>query len=278
MSAFLALLRRDLRLGLRQGVDALVVVLFFLVAGAIFPFAVGPEPERLKSISGGVALAMAALAALLSLDRLYQSDHEDGSLDQILLSPLPLELVTVAKSLSHWLLTGLPLLLAAPVLAMMLKLPPEGHIPLLLSLALSTPILSLLGGLGAALTLGARRGGVLLTFLVLPLYVPALILGAAGLDASLTGAGGTAHWLILGGLDVAALALCPWATAAALREVTPSEQPDHFFANWEICNDLLHQRHSGVLSVTERCRKPESPWIPPFESAYLDVVQRLMGH
>jgi heme exporter protein B len=129
--------------------------------------------------------------------------------------------VTVAKSLSHWLLTGLPLLLAAPVLAMMLKLPPEGHIPLLLSLALSTPILSLLGGLGAALTLGARRGGVLLTFLVLPLYVPALILGAAGLDASLTGAGGNAHWLILGGLDIAALALCPWATAAALREVTP---------------------------------------------------------
>jgi heme exporter protein B len=221
MSAFIALLRRDLRLGLRQGVDALVVVLFFLVAGAIFPFAVGPEPERLKSISGGVALAMAALSALLSLDRLYQSDHEDGCLDQILLSPLPLELVTVAKSLSHWLLTGLPLLLAAPVLAMMLKLPPEGHIPLLLSLALSTPILSLLGGLGAALTLGARRGGVLLTFLVLPLYVPALILGAAGLDASLTGAGGTAHWLILAGLDVAALALCPWATAAALREVTP---------------------------------------------------------
>jgi len=115
----------------------------------------------------------------------------------------------------------LPLLLAAPVLALMLRLPPEGHIPLLLSLALSTPILSLLGGLGAALTLGARRGGVLLTFLVLPLYVPALILGAAGLDASLTGAGGAAHWLILGGLDIAALALCPWATAAALREVSP---------------------------------------------------------
>src|SRR5262245_48680276 len=217
MSAFLALLRRDLRLGLRQGIDALVVVLFFLVAGAIFPFAVGPEPERLSRLAGGVALAMAALAALLSLDRLYQSDHEDGSLDQILLSPLPLELVTIAKSLAHWLLTGLPLLLAAPVLALMLRLPAEGQLPLLLSLALSTPILSLLGGLGAALVLGARRGGVLLTFLILPLYVPVLVLGAAGLDGSLSGTGGAPHWLILGGLDIAALALTPWATAAALR-------------------------------------------------------------
>jgi heme exporter protein B len=219
MSAFIALLRRDLRLGLRQGIDALVVVLFFLVAGAIFPFAVGPDRELLQHLAGGIALAMAALSALLSLDRLYQSDHEDGSLDQILLSPLPLELVTVAKSLAHWLLTGLPLLVAAPILALMLQLPPEGHIPLLVSLALSTPILSLLGGLGAALTLGARRSGVLLTFLVLPLYVPALILGAAGLEASVNGTGGAAHWLILAGLDVAALALCPWATAAALRDV-----------------------------------------------------------
>jgi heme exporter protein B len=219
MNAFLALVRRDLSLGFRQGIDALVVVLFFLVAGAIFPFAVGPEPERLARLAGGVALAMAALAALLSLDRLYQSDHDDGSLDQIMLSAMPLELVAVGKALSHWLLTGLPLLLAAPILALMLRLPAEGQLPLLLSLALSTPILSLLGGLGAALTLGARRGGVLLTFLVLPLYVPALILGAAGLDASVSGAGGSAHWLILGGLDIAALALCPWATAAALREV-----------------------------------------------------------
>jgi len=220
MNPFFALLRRDLRLGLRQGVDALVVVLFFLVAGALFPFAIGPEPERLSRLAGGVALAMAALAALLSLDRLYQTDLDDGSLDQILLSGLPLELVAVAKAASHWLLTGLPLLLAAPILALMLRLPAEGHLPLMLSLALSTPILSLLGGLGAALTLGARRGGVLLTFLVLPLYVPALVLGAAGLDGSLTGTGGTAHWLILAGLDVAALALCPWATAAALREAS----------------------------------------------------------
>jgi len=218
MSAFTVLIRRDLRLGLRQGVDALVVVLFFLVAGALFPFAIGPEPERLSHLAGGVALAMAALAALLSLDRLYQTDLEDGTLDQIMLSGLPLELVAVAKAVAHWLLTGLPLLVAAPVLALMLRLPGAGQGPLLLSLALSTPILSLLGGLGAALTLGARRGGVLLTFLVLPLYVPALVLGAAGLDGSLTGAGGTPHWLILGGLDIAALALCPWATAAALRE------------------------------------------------------------
>jgi heme exporter protein B len=217
MSGFWILVRRDLRLGLRQGVDALVVVLFFLVAGALFPFAIGPEPERLSHLAGGIALTVAALAALLSLDRLYQTDYEDGSLDQLALSPLPLELLALAKALGHWLLTGLPLLVAAPVLALMLRLPAEGQLPLLLSLALSTPILSLLGGLGAALVLGARRGGVLITFLILPLYVPVLVLGAAGLDASLAGTGGMPHWLILAGLDIAALALTPWATAAALR-------------------------------------------------------------
>jgi heme exporter protein B len=214
MSAFIAILRRDLRLGLRQSVDALVVVLFFLVSGALFPFAIGPEPERLSHLAGGIALTVAALAALLSLDRLYQTDYEDGSLDQLALSPLPLELLALAKALVHWLLTGLPLLIAAPVLALMLRLPAEGQLPLLLSLALSTPILSLLGGLGAALTLGARRGGVLITFLILPLYVPVLVLGAAGLDGTLSG---TDPWLVLGGLDIAALALTPWATAAALR-------------------------------------------------------------
>ncbi|HVT52660.1 MAG TPA: heme exporter protein CcmB [Dongiaceae bacterium] len=216
MSGFFALVRRDLRLGLRQGVDALVVVLFFLVAGALFPFAIGPEPERLSHLAGGIALTVAALAALLSLDRLYQTDYEDGSLDQLALSPLPLELLALAKALAHWLLTGLPLLIAAPILGLILRLPEAGYGPLLLSLALSTPILSLLGGLGAALVLGARRGGVLITFLILPLYVPVLVLGAAGLDAGL-GVGGTDPWLVLGGLDIAALALTPWATAAALR-------------------------------------------------------------
>src|SRR5215468_293611 len=134
MSAFGTLIRRDLRLGLRQGVDALVVVLFFLVAGALFPFAIGPEPERLSHLAGGVALAMAALAALLSLDRLYQTDLEDGTLDQIMLSGLPLELVAVAKAVAHWLLTGLPLLVAAPILALMLRLPSQGQLPLFLSL------------------------------------------------------------------------------------------------------------------------------------------------
>lgn len=230
MTAFLALIQRDLRLGLRQGVDALVVVLFFLVGGALFPFAIGPEPALLAHVAGGVALAMAALAALLSLDRLYQSDHEDGTLDQIALSPLPLELVALAKAIAHWLLTGLPLLIATPLLALILRLPAAEQFPLLISLALSTPILSLLGGLGAALVLGARRGGVLLTFLILPLYVPTLILGAAGLAANLGdspsanlggnlgGSPGDAPWLILLGLDVAALALTPWVTAAALRE------------------------------------------------------------
>ncbi len=221
MSAFLALLRRDLRLGLRQGIDALVVVLFFLVAGAIFPFAVGPEPERLSRMAGGVALAMAALAALLSLDRLYQSDHEDGTLDQILLSPLPLELVTVAKSLAHWLLTGLPLLLAAPVLALMLRLPEEGHIPLLLSPgavdADPEPARRARRGFDPGRAAQRRAADVFSPTALCPGADP----GCGGSRCQSHRAGGTAHWLILAGLDVAALALCPWATAAALREISP---------------------------------------------------------
>lgn len=220
MSGFFALLARDLRLGFRQGVDAMVVILFFLAAGTLFAFALGPEPNLLARLAGGIALVMAALSALLSLDRLYQADFEDGSLDQFILAATPLELAALAKALAHWVLTGLPLLLAAPVLGLMLNLPAAGYGPLLLAVALSTPILSLLGGMGAALTLGSRRGGILLTFLVLPLYVPVLILGVASLEASLMGTGGTPYALVLAGLDLAALALCPWATAFALRQAS----------------------------------------------------------
>ena len=159
MSAFVALLKRDLVLSLRQGIDAWVVVLFFLAAGILFPFAIGPEPDALMQVSTGVVLSMAALAALLSLDRLYQGDFEDGSLDLMALGPLPLELAALAKALAHWLSTGLPLLVAAPLLALMLNAPAGSYWPMLLALALATPALSLLGGLGAALDLGqpARR-------------------------------------------------------------------------------------------------------------------------
>jgi heme exporter protein B len=219
MSAFLALLRRDLVMSYRQGIDAWVVVLFFLAAGILFPFAIGPEPNALMRISTGVVLSMAALAALLSLDRLYQGDFDDGSLDLMALSPLPLELAALAKALAHWLSTGLPLLIAAPLLALMLNAPTESYGPMLAALALATPALSLLGGLGAALTLGSRRGGILLTLLILPLYVPVLIF-AAGLISRSTLLEGdpTGPLLLLGGLDLGLLAITPWATAAALRQ------------------------------------------------------------
>jgi heme exporter protein B len=219
MSAFLALLRRDLVMSYRQGIDAWMVVLFFLAAGILFPFAIGPEPNALMRISTGVVLSMAALAALLSLDRLYQGDFEDGSLDLMALSPLPLELAALAKALAHWLSTGLPLLIAAPLLALMLNAPTESYGPMLAALALATPALSLLGGLGAALTLGSRRGGILLTLLILPLYVPVLIFAAGLISRSILAAGdATGPLLLLGGLDLGLLAITPWATAAALRQ------------------------------------------------------------
>jgi heme exporter protein B len=217
--AALALLRRDLRLGLRQGIDVAIVVLFFLVAGILFPFAVGPEPNLLATIAGGVVLVMAALSALLSLDRLYLPDFEDGSLEGLILSPLPLEIVALIKALAHWLTTGLPLMVAAPLLGLMLNLPAPAYLPMLAALALATPILSLLGGLGAALTLGSRRGGVLITLIILPLYVPVLIFAIAVIDAARLGfAGGPAILAILAAMALGTLALSPWATAAALRQ------------------------------------------------------------
>jgi heme exporter protein B len=219
MSAFLALLKRDLVLSYRQGIDAWVVVLFFLAAGILFPFAIGPEPNALMRVSTGVVLSMAALAALLSLDRLYQGDFEDGSLDLMAVGPLPLELAALAKALAHWLSTGLPLLIAAPLLALMLNAPTESYGPMLLALALATPALSLLGGLGAALTLGSRRGGILLTLLILPLYVPVLIFAAGTISRSLLAEGDPAGaLLLLCGVDLGLLAITPWATAGALRQ------------------------------------------------------------
>ncbi len=219
MRAFLALLGRDLVLGYRQGIDAWVVVLFFLAAGILFPFAIGPEPDALMRVSTGVVLAMAALAALLSLDRLYQPDFEDGSLDQMALGALPLELAALAKALAHWLSTGLPLLVAAPLLALMLNATVASYGPMLLALALATPALSLLGGLGAALTLGSRRGGILLTLLILPLYVPVLIFAAGSIDRAAMPEGEAGGALmLLAGIDLALLAITPWGTAAALRQ------------------------------------------------------------
>ena len=209
---------RDLRLALRQGVDAAMAVLFFVVAVALFPFGVGPDPEILARIAPGVLWVMALLAALLSLDRLFLADYEDGALELIVLSPAPLMLVVLAKAAAHWLVSGLPLVIAAPVLGVLLNLPAGGFFTLILAMLIGTPVLSLIGAVGAALALGARRGGVLIALLVLPLYIPALIFGVAAVDAALLGQSARPHLFLLGALLAAALPLCPWAAAAAIRQ------------------------------------------------------------
>lgn len=218
MSRLMALVRRDLRLALRQGMDSTMVVAFFVIAAVLFPFGVGPEPNILARIAAGVIWVAALLASMLSLERLFQMDHEDGSLELLVLSPLPLELVAAAKVLAHWLTTGLPLLAAAPILAVLLHMEAEGLAMLIVALLLGTPTLSLIGAVGAALVLGSRRGGVLLSLLVLPLYIPVLIFGVSAVDATLAEQPATAQMLILGGFLLASLALCPWAAAAALRQ------------------------------------------------------------
>lgn len=214
MNGPLALFRRDLRLALRHGADGLVVVAFFAFAAILFAFGVGPE--ALGQIAGGALWVMALLSVLLSLDRLFQSDYEDGALDQILLAPAPLTAFVIAKLAAHWLATAIPLLLTAPAIAVMLQLDMAALGPLLLSLALGTPTLVILGAIGAALTLGARRGHVLLALLVLPLEVPILIFGAGAAAGGPTDAQGAL--MILGAMLLAALALGPVAIAAALRQ------------------------------------------------------------
>ena len=217
MITFTAILTREIRLSLRHGADTLAALMFFLVTAALFPLAVGPEPETLGRIAPGIVWVCALLAALLPLDRLFGADFEDGSLDQLLLCGLPPALVALAKATSHWLVSGLPLLLAAAPLAIMLRLPEPALPALLGGLLLGTPLLSLFGSTGAAIVLGARRGGVLLPLLVLPLSVPVLIFGVAAADAPTAGLGPRPHLLLLGALLAAALPLCPLAAGAGLR-------------------------------------------------------------
>jgi len=217
MSAFAAIIARDVRLAFRRGGEAILTVMFFLIAVALFPLGVGPEPAVLARIAPGVLWVAALLAATLSLDRLFRADHEDGSLDLLALAPLPLELVVLAKAFAHWLTTGLPLTVAAPVLALLLQLDVTSWPVLIAAMALGTPTLSLVGAIGASLTLGARRGGVLASLIVLPLFVPVLIFGTSAIDATLAGVETGPPLLILGAFLLAALPLAPLATAAALR-------------------------------------------------------------
>ncbi len=211
------ILMREVRLSLRHGADTLAVLLFFVLAAGLFPLAVGPEPVLLGRLAPGTIWVCALLATLLPLDRLFGADFEDGSLDQLLLSGLPPSLMALAKAAAHWLTTGLPLLIVAGPVAIMLRMPAGGLAPLLLGLLPGTLTLSLLGTTGAALVIGARRGGVLLPLLVLPLATPVLIFGAAAAGAALTGLSPRPELLLLTALFVLALPLCPIAAGAAAR-------------------------------------------------------------
>ena len=217
MSGFLLVLRRDTQLAFKQGGAAMLAVMFFVLAVTLFPLGVGPGPETLARISAGVVWVAAMLSALLSLDRLFQADLEDGSLDLLALAPLPLQVTVLAKCAAHWLTTGLPLIVVAPVLGLLLHMPAVGLLALVLAMLLGTPALSLLGAIGAALTVAVRRGGVLLSLLVLPLYIPVLIFGVAAVDAAVAGLGMRPHLLLLAGLSLGAAVLAPIAGAAALR-------------------------------------------------------------
>lgn len=217
MTVWVALLARELRLALRHPADTLAAVMFFVLVAALFPFGVGPAPETLARLAPGALLAAALLAALLPLDRMFGADAEDGTLDQLLLSGMGPSAVAAAKAAAHWLTTGLPLLLATPVAAAMLNLPVEAWPAAMAALGLAAGFLSLLGTAGAALTLGARRGGVLLPLLVLPLAIPAVIFGAAGIEAAAAGLEPRPYLLLLGALLAGALPLAPLAAGAALR-------------------------------------------------------------
>jgi len=218
MTVFLAVVRRDLLLAYRDGAGTWTVLGFFVIAVAVFPLGLGPEPQLLARVAAGVVWAMALLAALLSLDTLFDADWRDGSLDLLLSGELAPEALVLAKALAHWLASGLPLIVVAPLAGVLLHLPGDAAPVLAVSLLLGTPALSLLGALGAALALGARRGTVLLAVMVLPLAAPVLIFGAGAAESAMLGLAAGPGLLILGGIALMALAVCPFAAAAALRQ------------------------------------------------------------
>jgi len=211
------LVLRELRLAIRHPADTLSAVMFFVLVAALFPFGVGPSPELLARLAPGVLLAAALLAALLPLDRLFGAEAEDGSLDQLLLSGLHPASIAAAKALGHWITTGIPLVLATPLAAALLNLPTEAWGAAMLALGLASAILSVFGAAGAALTLGARRGGVLLPLLVLPLSIPAVIFGAAAIEAAANGLEARPYLLLEAAILALAAPLAPLAAGAALR-------------------------------------------------------------
>lgn len=213
----IAILIRDLRLAVRAGGGFGLGLAFFLIVTVLVPFGVGPNSEILKTIAPGILWVGSLLACLLSLDRIFALDYEDGSLDLLATAPVPLEGVVIMKALAHWITTGLPLVLAAPILGILLNLESSAYFWMLASLAVGTPALSVIGAFGAALTVGLKRGGLLLSLLVLPLYVPTLIFGAEAVKRGADGANAGLPMMMLAGITLACAALLPFAAAAAIR-------------------------------------------------------------
>jgi len=217
MRVLVAVIRRDLLLALRRKSEVLTSLFFFVIVVSLFPLGIGPEMALLRIIAPGVLWVAALLAAMLSLQRLFAADYADGTLEQMVLSPAPLGLLVMGKVAAHWLVTGLPLVLIAPLLGLQYDLAPQALGILMLSLLIGTPLLSLIGAIGAALTLGVRGGGVLLSLLTLPLYIPALIFGAGAVEADISGLGAVGHLSLLAALLALSVFFAPWATTASLR-------------------------------------------------------------
>lgn len=213
----LLVIRRDLVLAMRRRADVLTTLIFFVMVVSLFPLGVGPEMEMLRKMAPGVLWVAALLASMLSLGRLFAADHLDGTLEQMMLAPQSLSMLVLGKMIAHWMVSGLPLVLMAPVLGVQFDMPAESLGILIVGLLLGTPILSMIGAIGAALTLGLRGGGVLLSLLVLPLYIPVLIFGTGAVEAASTGLSVAPHLSLLGALLVLALAFTPWVAAQGLR-------------------------------------------------------------
>lgn len=217
MNAMLAVIRRDLLMVMRRKSEVLTALFFFVIVSSLFPLGIGPEPALLRKIAPGVLWVGALLATMLGLQRMFAADHADGTLEQMAISPTPLVLLVLGKIVAHWLVSGLPLVLMAPVLGIQFDLDAGALGVLMLALLIGTPLLSFIGAIGAALTLGVRGGGVLLSLLVLPLYVPALIFGAGAVESHISGLGAGGHLSLLAAILALAVFFAPWAATAALR-------------------------------------------------------------
>jgi len=211
------IIQRDLLLAMRRRSDVLTTLFFFVIVVSLFPLSVGPEMNMLRTMAPGVVWVAALLASMLSLERMFSSDYQDGTLEQMLISPHSLSILVLGKAIAHWLVSGVPLVLMAPVLGIQYDLSVDALLVLTASLLLGTPVLSLIGAIGAALTLGLRGGGVLVSLLVLPLYIPVLIFGSGAVEASAAGLGYDAHFSLLGAFFLVSLVLAPWAIASSLR-------------------------------------------------------------